>query len=101
MSTETQLITPRRNFLIRALGFTAAGATVAVPITTLADAQARIEHHTRELERALGDRYGDGVFSHVHLPEPGSIGYDESKRRRYHHHPIVMFSQEGLGWIDT
>ncbi len=33
MSTETQLITPRRNFLIRALGFTAAGATEVVPVS--------------------------------------------------------------------
>jgi hypothetical protein len=39
--SEHQLITPRRNFLIRALGFTAAGATVTIPVITLADAKSR------------------------------------------------------------
>jgi hypothetical protein len=56
--SEHQLITPRRNFLIRALGFTAAGATMTIPIVTLADAKARIEHHQLELERAWRDYYG-------------------------------------------
>lgn len=37
--SEHTLITPRRNFLIRALGFTAAGATMSIPIVTLADAK--------------------------------------------------------------
>jgi hypothetical protein len=34
--SEHQLITPRRNFLIRALGFTAAGATLSIPIVQAA-----------------------------------------------------------------
>jgi hypothetical protein len=54
---ETQLIVPRRNFLIRALGFTAAGATMAIPIVTLADARSRIDHHAKELEKAWRDYY--------------------------------------------
>jgi hypothetical protein len=52
------LIVPRRNFLIRALGFTIAGATVPVSIVTADDAKARIEHHQRELEKAWRDYYG-------------------------------------------
>lgn len=56
--SESILVTPRRNFLIRALGFTAAGATVSVPIITVADAKARIEHHRRELAKATHDYYG-------------------------------------------
>lgn len=101
MSTETQLITPRRNFLIRALGFTAAGATVAVPITTLADAKSRIEHHCRELEKALRNHYGANAIAppHLHLPEPATIGFDESKGRSYYHAPILVFQGYG-GWID-
>lgn len=99
---ETQLITPRRNFLIRALGFTAAGATMAVPITTLADAQSRIDHHCQGLETALRDRYGADVMAppHIRLPEPGEIAFDETKGgRAYHRRPIVMFMGYG-GWID-
>ncbi|MBN9043594.1 MAG: hypothetical protein BGP05_01175 [Rhizobiales bacterium 62-47] len=101
MSTETQLITPRRNFLIRALGFTAAGATVAVPITTLADAKSRVEHHARELEKALRDWYGADVIAPpvIRLPEPGSIGFDESKGRSYYDRPVVAFVGHN-GWID-
>jgi len=55
--SEHQLITPRRNFLIRALGFNAAGATMPIPVITLADAKARIEHHKAELMRAWSDYY--------------------------------------------
>jgi hypothetical protein len=98
--SEHQLITPRRNFLIRALGFTAAGATVAVPITTLADAKARVEHHRRELERALCDRYGEGVYTHFNLPEPGSIAFDQRQQRRYYDHPVLVFGRNCGGWID-
>jgi hypothetical protein len=52
------LIVPRRNFLIMALGFTIAGATVPISIVTADDAKARIEHHQRELEKAWRDYYG-------------------------------------------
>lgn len=51
------LILPRRNFLIRALGFTAAGAAVTIPIITQDDALKRIEHHRNGLEAAMRDYY--------------------------------------------
>jgi hypothetical protein len=100
MTSEHKLITPRRNFLVRALGFTAAGATMAIPITTLADAEARIDHHKGELEKALRDRYGTDIFTHINLPEPNTIGFDERTRRRYRHEPILFFGTRGGGWID-
>ena len=55
--TEHTLITPRRNFLIRALGFTVAGATLPIAIITADDAKARIDHHEAELEKAWRDYY--------------------------------------------
>jgi hypothetical protein len=55
--SESVLITPRRNFLVRALGFTVAGAAMSVPIITVANAKARIDHHTAELEKAFRDYY--------------------------------------------
>jgi hypothetical protein len=54
---ESVLVTPRRNFLIRALGFTAAGASMSIPIVTVANAEARIDHHTKELEKAYRDHF--------------------------------------------
>jgi hypothetical protein len=57
MSSELKLITPRRNFLLRALGFTAAGATLPIGIITADDARARIAHHQAELEKAWRDYY--------------------------------------------
>jgi hypothetical protein len=61
--SEHQLITPRRNFLIRALGFTAAGATMSIPIVTLDDAKSRIEHHKAGLSRAWKDYYAGAICS--------------------------------------
>lgn len=55
--SDSVLITPRRNFLIRALGFTAAGAAMSVPIITVANAKARMDHHMAELEKAFRDYY--------------------------------------------
>jgi hypothetical protein len=52
------LIVPRRNFLIRALGFTAAGATLPISIITADDARARVDHHEAELRKAWQDYYG-------------------------------------------
>ena len=56
--SELKLITPRRGFLIRALGFTAVGATLPISILTADDAKARIAHHQAELETAWADYYG-------------------------------------------
>lgn len=57
MTTEHQIITPRRNFLIRALGFTAAGATVSIPVLIADNPQKRIDHHLQELTKALQEQY--------------------------------------------
>lgn len=54
---EHQLITPRRNFLIRALGFTAAGATVSIPVLLADSPQKRVDHHLQELTKALREMY--------------------------------------------
>ena len=51
MQENPTLIVPRRNFLIRALGFTAAGATMPISIITADDAKARMDHHEASLER--------------------------------------------------
>ncbi|MDO8400773.1 MAG: hypothetical protein Q7T45_23440 [Bradyrhizobium sp.] len=63
MRSEHQLITPRRNFLIRALGFTAAGVTMPIPIVTLADAKTRIDHHKAGLAEAWKDYYAGAICS--------------------------------------
>jgi hypothetical protein len=53
----TELITPRRGFLLKAFGLTVAGATASVPIVTLADAKSRLEHHKAGLTQAWADFY--------------------------------------------
>ena len=58
------LITPRRNFLIRALGFTASGATLAVPVVPLALPEERLVHHMRGAEQAFRDLF---PTAHVNL----------------------------------
>jgi hypothetical protein len=58
MQENPTLIVPRRNFLIRALGFTAAGATLPISIITADDAKARMDHHEAELRKAWQDYYG-------------------------------------------
>ena len=55
--SEHQLITPRRNFLIRALGFTAAGATVSIPVLLADDPQKRVDYHLQELTKALQEQF--------------------------------------------
>jgi hypothetical protein len=78
-----KLIVPRRNFLIRALGFTAAGATLPISIITADDAKARMDHHQAELERAWRDYYGPAMdvrTVHDAVPvgtvSPASVGSD-------------------------
>ena len=70
--SELKLITPRRNFLIRAFGFTAAGATLPIGIIAADDAGARIAHHQAELERAWRDYYGPVVQSYADVRAPGA-----------------------------
>ncbi len=61
---EHTLITPRRNFLIRALGFTAAGAILPITIITADDAKARIGSREGVARLLCGTRRSD-----VHRPE--------------------------------
>lgn len=60
--SEHQLITPRRNFLIRALGFTAAGATVTIPVLVTDTLQKRIDFHLAELTKLLEQQYPGAVL---------------------------------------
>lgn len=57
LPANSALIIPRRNFLVRALGFTAAGAAVTVPIVEVASAEQRFEHHVRGVEAAMRDLF--------------------------------------------
>ena len=64
--SEHQLITPRRNFLIRALGFTAAGATVSIPVLLADNPQKRVDYHLQELTKALQEQYPEAkLFGRV------------------------------------
>ncbi|MGE0290276.1 MAG: twin-arginine translocation signal domain-containing protein [Bradyrhizobium sp.] len=65
-----QLITSRRNFLVRAFGLTVAGATVAVPIVTASSGREKIEYHLAELKKAFADRYGADAQITVQLSDP-------------------------------
>ncbi|WP_041357958.1 hypothetical protein [Nitrobacter hamburgensis] len=72
---------------------------MAVP--TLADAKARIDHHRRELEKVLRDRYGVDVMALAtctcrSLKRLGSI---RAKVVRITSRPILVFQGYG-GWID-
>jgi hypothetical protein len=68
--SEHKLITPRRNFLIRALGFTAAGATVSIPVLLADDPHKRAALHMAELVKALQE-----IYPHVSL-SGGTIDYE-------------------------
>jgi hypothetical protein len=63
-ASEHQLITPRRNFLIRALGFTAAGATVSIPVLLADNPQKRVDYHLQELTKALQEQYPEAKLIH-------------------------------------
>jgi hypothetical protein len=82
--SDLKLIAPRRNFLIRALGFTAAGVTLPIGIITADDAKARIAHHKAELEKAWADYYGTSAVrkheSGLHAPGASYVSRDG---RRY------------------
>lgn len=51
------LIVPRRNFILRALGFTAAGAALSVPVLAVETPADRIAYHRAELEKAFREYY--------------------------------------------
>lgn len=74
---DAQVIIPRRNFLIRALGFTASGAAMALPVVTLGDPNARLSHHMKGLLAALSETYPGTQFEgHYRFPdgEEGEMG---------------------------
>jgi hypothetical protein len=86
MQENPTLIVPRRNFLIRALGFTAAGATLPISIITADDARARMDHHEAELRKAWQDYYGPahnvrtgGEKMPVGTVSPASVNSDGRK----------------------
>ena len=85
-----QLITPRRNFLIRALGFTAAGAVLPISIITADDAKARMKHHGVELEKAWRDYYGvsHNVRTHYDVSPVGTVAASEGFPP---HYPTSVF----------
>jgi hypothetical protein len=60
--SEHHLITPRRNFLIRALGFTAAGATIGIPLVLSDSPQKRVNYHLQELTKALQEQYPEATL---------------------------------------
>jgi hypothetical protein len=73
MAPDSFLIT-KRNFFVRALGFTAAGATLPVPIITIADAKARMQHHIDGLQAAMADYYaGAEIHFTDGREEPGLV----------------------------
>jgi hypothetical protein len=79
--SELKIITPRRNFLIRALGFTAAGATLPIGIVAADDPRARIEHHQAELVKAWRDYYGhDAVVTFADVRPPGALYTSHGKQ---------------------
>jgi hypothetical protein len=51
------LIVPRRGFIARALGFTAAGAALSVPVLAVETPADRIAYHRAELEKAFREYY--------------------------------------------
>ncbi|ATQ67872.1 MULTISPECIES: hypothetical protein [Methylosinus] len=59
MSAIRTLIIPRRDFLVRALGFTAAGAAVAVPVLALETPEERIESLLGELLKEFYELFPD------------------------------------------
>jgi hypothetical protein len=76
--SELKLLIPRRNFLIRALGFTAAGAALPVGLVAADDPRARIAHHQAELEKAWRDYYGPEAvktFADVRPPDATYTSY--------------------------
>ncbi len=54
---DPHLITSRRNFLVRATAFTAAGAAVAVPIVAVEGLRERVIFQAKALENACKDYY--------------------------------------------
>lgn len=57
MDKPPSLIVPRRNFLVRAFGLTAAGATMAVPVVAMESPVDRLNMHMRGAADAMRDMF--------------------------------------------
>ena len=96
--SELKLITPRRNFLVRALGFTAAGATLPVGILAVEDARSRIDHHQAELVKAWGDYYGaETVKTYADARVPGAT-YTSYGRQWPFTHSFALWAGDHPEW---
>jgi len=93
MIPDSTLITSKRNFLVRALGFTAAGLALPVPIVTIADARARMEHHIAGLKAAMADYYGVSGMR-ILQPDFDKVGDIQAGREA----GIVVLTAHGPGW---
>ncbi len=76
---DPHLITSRRNFLVRATAFTAAGAAVAVPIVAVEGLRERVIFQAKALENACKDYYAGldvRLMGNEHTPEEvRELGY--------------------------
>jgi hypothetical protein len=54
---ETYDFFAAKSILIRALGFTAAGATVSIPVPLAHNPQKRVDYHLQQLTKALQEQY--------------------------------------------
>jgi hypothetical protein len=61
--SETVLIAPRRHFLVRAFGLTAAGATLQIPLQVADTPEQRVTLQLEALARALGELYPEHRFT--------------------------------------
>lgn len=95
--SDLKLITPRRNFLIRALGFTAAGATLPIGIVAADDPAARIAHHQAELEKAWRDYYGPATVRTYADVRPPAATYTSHGKQWPVLSSFMICSSEGNG----
>ena len=103
--SEATLIVPRRNFLIRALGFTATGAALAVPIVTMDSAEARYAHHLKGVADAMRDMLPG---SHVQLRGNCLNGEDApayrerfSRGEKFTACAIFMATDKNIDWSNS
>jgi hypothetical protein len=101
MQERPTLIVPRRNFLVRALGFTAAGASMPISIITAGDALARIDHHETALKQAWIDYYGRAEVVVDRCPigaiEPASTRYDGREFAAHYKTSVFMICANSRG----
>ncbi|MDH7797487.1 MULTISPECIES: hypothetical protein [unclassified Beijerinckia] len=62
MDKPLSLIVPRRNFLVRAFGLTAAGATMAVPVLAVETPVERLNMHLKGVKIAFEEMFPGRQF---------------------------------------